>query len=322
MLTGYVPTRFDEKEAWPELPYRDWLSTLHTVHRWTQIIGKVQLVLAPPLNHFWHAGLSVSPRGITTSPIPIGPEVLELEFDFISHNLYLRSSSGAEKAVPLLPRTVSGFYREVLSALQALGLEVQIQAVPDEVIEERIPFADDDFHHAYDPDAVRRFHRALLTASSLLSGVRSRFLGKASSVYFYWGSFDLALSFFSGRRAPERPGADPITRGSYTHEVVSVGFWPGDSRLPEPAFYGYSVPQPPGFAEERLVPAAAYFNEMLGEFILPYDRVRQESSPSSAVVAFCEGVLDAGSRLAGWDRDALFGQVAATAADIAPAPPA
>ncbi len=320
MLTGFEPTRFDDREAWPELPYRDWVPTIHTVHRWTQIIGKVKLVLSPPLNHFWHAGLTVSPIGLTTSAIPIGPDALELEFDFLRHNLHLRTSSGAEKVVPLLPRTVSGFYREVMSALQALGLDVRIRALPDEVTEERIPFEEDDFHHAYDADAVHRFHRALLTASSLLAGVRSRFLGKASPVNFYWGSFDLALSFYSGRRAPERPDADAITRGSYTHEVISVGFWPGDARLPEPAFYGYSVPQPSGFAQAPLVPEAAQYNEKLGEFILPWARVREEASPSSAVIAFCEGVLDAGASLGGWDREALFGQVPTTAAEVAPPP--
>jgi hypothetical protein len=319
MHNGFDPARFDVSAAWPDISYKAWRPTLRTVHRWAQIVGKVKMVLSPPLNHFWHCALQVSPRGFTTNAIPIGPEVLEMEFDLLQHNLHIRSSSGEEKVVPLLPRSVAGFYREVMSAVQALGVDVRIRTRPDEV-QDHTPFEKDEENCSYDREAVERLHRSFLTVSSLLESVRSGFYGKSSPVNLFWGTFDLALSFFSGRLAPPRPDADALLRESYSHEVINLGFWAGDDRFPEAAFYGYAAPEPSGFKKSRLTSRAATYDEKLSLFILRYDDVRKEKSPSSTAVSFCRSILDVGMKLGNWDRETLLGTAPATAADVEAAP--
>ncbi|MFN7132451.1 MAG: DUF5996 family protein, partial [Myxococcales bacterium] len=272
-MNQFEPSVLDVEEAWPPLPLEQWRDTYATLHMWTQIVGKVRMALSPPVNHFWHVPLSVSSRGLTTGPIPCGPRVFEMAFDFIHHNLEVHVSDDRSKVIPLLPRTVAGFYRELMAALQALGIAVRIRPVPDEVADP-IPFAEDRTHASYDPQSVGRLWRILLTVDTLLKAFRGRFSGKASAVNFYWGSFDLAVSFFSGRRAPPRDGADSIMREAYSHEVASFGWWPGGGAADGPAFYSYTVPAPPGYERWPIRPASAFYSRDFAEFLLPYDAVR------------------------------------------------
>jgi hypothetical protein len=287
--------------AWPPLPLAEWADTCATLHLWSQIAGKVRLALSPHINHWWQVPLYVSARGLTTSPMLYGERAFEIEFDFLDHNLALRRSDGATRFIPLYPRSVSDFYREFQAVLHAMEIDVKIVPKPVEV-PDPIPFAEDLRHASYDAGAVSRFHRVLLEADSVLKEFRGRFTGKASPVHFFWGSFDLAVTRFSGRRAPERPGADAITREAYSHECSSAGFWPGGGVVPDAAFYSYASPEPRGFAEYPVLPPSALYHTGAREFILMYDDVRRAESPKATLLDFLQSAYEAGAVLGKWDR--------------------
>src|SRR5712692_6081176 len=293
----------DLPQCWPALPLSSWNDTRATLHMWTQMVGKVRLALTPLVNHWWNVPLYVSSRGLTTSQMPYGDRAFELWFDFIDHQLVLQSSDGLRKTLPLAPRSVADFYQQFMDMLRSAGFAVKIWKMPVE-IPDPIPFDRDQVHAFYDPESARKFWRILLSVQQVLDEFRSRFLGKCSPVHFFWGSFDLAVTRFSGRRAPERPGADAITREAYSHEVSSVGFWPG-SGVEGPAFYSYMAPEPPGFRESRVRPDAARYHPQLNEFILMYDDVRRAPSPCATLLDFCQSTYEAGAQLAHWDRQAL-----------------
>lgn len=291
-------------DIWPALPLQDWKPTYHNLHMWTQIVGKVRLALTPKINHWWNVPLYVSARGLTTSPIPYEKDAFEVRFDFIDHKLLVDRCDGLQKVLKLQPRTVSDFYKEFMSMLHSLGIDVSIYPKPVEV-PDPIPFADDQLYNAYDADAAYRCWRILLSCDSVFKKFRGRFLGKNSPVHFFWGSFDLAVTRFSGRRAPERPGADVITREAYSHELISAGWWPGGSGIDGPAFYSYAAPEPAGFAEQRVRPSSAFYHPDLKEFILMYDDVRLAQNPEQVVLDFLESTYEAGATLAQWPRSEL-----------------
>jgi hypothetical protein len=293
----------DRPECWPALPLDSWKDTYATLHMWTQIVGKIRLAFTPLVNHWWNVPLYVTVRGLTTSRIPYGQASFEIWFDFARHQLVLETSDGVLKSLPLVPRTVADFYQELMELLRSAGIHVKIWPVPVEIADP-IPFKQDRFHAAYDPQPVLNFWRILLSVDSVFHQFRSPFLGKSSPVHFFWGSFDLAVSRFSGRRAPERPGADAMTREAYSHEVSSVGFWPGGD-IPGAAFYSYTVPEPPGFKEVHVRPEAAFYHKQLGEFLLMYEDVRKAQSPSATLLDFCRSTYEAGADLGNWDRAAL-----------------
>lgn len=293
----------DEDALWPALPLEEWDATRATLHMWTQIAGKVRLTLSPHVNHWWETPLYVSARGLTTSAIPCGERVFEMEFDFVDHRLAIRGSDGATRFVPLYPRSVADFYGELMAELRAMGVEVKIWPTPVE-IPDPIPFPDDDQHASYDARYVSRFHRILLHADMVFKEFRGRFLGKASPVHFFWGSFDLAVTRFSGRRAPERAGADAVTRDAYSHECSSAGFWAGGGEIKGPAFYSYAAPAPEGYAGYRVSPAAFYHAGM-GEFLLMYDDVRGAEEPKAVVMDFLQSTYEAAANLGKWDRAGL-----------------
>ena len=294
----------EQAESWPALPFEAWRDTCQTLHLWTQIVGKVRMELSPFLNHWWHVTLYVTPRGLTTSSIPYQGGTFEVTFDFVEHNLSIRTSEGTTKALPLIPRSVAAFYREFMACLQALGIEVTINPLPSEV-SNPIRCDVDEIHASYDLVYAQRFWRILAQTDTILQRYRSAFLGKSSPVHFFWGSFDLALTLFSGRRAPERPGADRITREGGSHEQISSWFWPGDDRFPAPAFYSYTYPGPRGLPTASIRPEEAFYSQELGEFLLRYDDVRTASSPEQALLEFFQSTYEAGARLAQWDREAL-----------------
>jgi hypothetical protein len=294
----------EQAQGWPALPYEAWRDTCQTLHMWTQIVGKVRMELSPFLNHWWHVTLYVTPRGLTTSAIPYHGGTFEVTFDFVEHSLSIRTSEGTTKALPLIPRSVAAFYRECMACLQALGIEVTINPLPSEV-SNPIRCDVDEVHASYDPVYAQRFWRILAQTNTILQRYRSPFLGKSSPIHFFWGSFDLALTLFSGRRAPERPGADRMTREAYSHEVISCGFWPGDDRLREPAFYSYTAPLPPGLPTARVRPEEAFYHQEMGLFLLRYDDVRTAASPEQALLEFFQSTYQAGAQLAQWDREAL-----------------
>ncbi len=294
----------ERAESWPALPFEAWRDTYETLHMWTQIVGKVRMELSPFVNHWWHVTLYVTPRGLTTSSIPYQGRTFAVNFDFIDHNLYILTSDGSSKTLPLIPRSVAAFYREFMACLHALGIEVTINTLPSEV-RNPVRCDEDEVHASYDPIYAQRFWRILVQTDTILKRYRSPFLGKSSPVHFFWGGFDLALTMFSGRRAPERPGADRITREGSSHEEISCGFWPGDERFPAPAFYSYTLPEPPGLKTTTIRPAAAFYSQELGEFVLRYDDVRRASSPERALLEFFQSTYEAGATLAKWDREAL-----------------
>jgi hypothetical protein len=297
-------TALDAPEAWPALPLSAWADTYATLHLWTQIVGKVRLALSPRVNHWWEVPLYVNSRGLTTSAIPYSKGIFEVQFDFIEHKLTVSTSCGETKSMRLEPRTVADFEAEFLALLHSLGIQVKIWDMPVE-IPNPIRFDQDRAHGAYDAQYANAFWRILVTVDSIFKEFRAGFIGKVSPVHFFWGSFDLAVSRFSGRRAPERPGADAITREAYSHEVSSVGFWPGGGQVKGAAFYSYAVPAPPGFGERRAQPAAALYNTQMGEFLLMYDDVRAAESPRSALLDFCQSTYEAAADLGKWDRAAL-----------------
>jgi hypothetical protein len=297
------------EEAWPELPYEQWKDTYATLHLWTQIVGKVRLALTPWLNHSWHVVLYVSPRGLTTSSIPYGDRSFELEFDFLDHVLVLSTDDGAERHIGLFPRTVADFYAEVMKALTELGIEARINDMPNE-LPEPIRFSEDRTHAAYDPDFAARHWRLLAKIEPVLFEFRTAFIGKCSPVHFFWGSFDLAVTRFSGRRAPLHPGGvpylpDAVAREAYSHEVSSAGFWPGNAVIPYPAFYSYAYPEPSGFAQAAIRPAEAFYSKDLSEYILPYEAVRAAADPKHALMDFLVSTYEAAASLGKWDRAAL-----------------
>ena len=299
-----VLDRGERETSWPALPLDAWRDTYATLHMWTQIVGKIRLRLTPRVNHWWNVPLYVNSRGLTTSPIPYQQRTFEAQFDFIDHKLGITTSDGQASQLPLRPMAVSDFYRELMTLLRALGIEVRINTKPCEV-PDPIPFEQDRIHAAYDPVYANRFWRILVAVNSVFIEFRSRFLGKCSPVHFFWGSFDLAVSRFNGRRAPERAGADAITREAYSHEVISAGFWPGGAGVDGPAFYSYTVPEPPAYSAAAVRPAAAFYDRQLGEFLLMYEQVRGADSPRQILLDFLQTTYEAGANLARWDRGAL-----------------
>jgi hypothetical protein len=291
-------------EIWPSLPLEEWKETYATLHMWTQIVGKIRLVQSPAINHWWQVPLYVSARGLTTSAIPYGARSFEIEFDFIDHQMVINTSDGSRKALALAPRSVADFYSELMTTLRSLGIEVTIRAKPDEV-PEPIPFAEDHLHAAYDPEYANRFWRILVQADRVFKEFRSRFIGKCSPVHFFWGSFDLAVTRFSGRRAPEREGADSITREAYSHEVISHGFWPGSGNIQAPAFYSYTAPEPAGLPQAAIRPESAFYNPETAGFILYYEDIRKAASPDETLMEFLQSTYEAGANLAKWERSSL-----------------
>jgi hypothetical protein len=289
---------------WPELPWGEWAATADTLHMWTQIVGKTRLELTPLQNHWWNVPLYVTAHGLGTSAMTCGDDVLDIEFDFVAHVLHLRLGSGAEKVMKLKPRTVADFYREYLDCLKELGVEVEIWPMPVEVANP-IRFDLDTEHKSYDAENAHRFWQVLVNAEKVFRSLGTRFLGKVSPVHFFWGSFDLAVTRFSGRPAPPRPGADMIQREAYSHEVISAGFWPGNGGYGAAAFYCYAAPVPEGLSEVRVRPDAAGWDKALGEFIFKYDEVRAQTSPEGALMEFLESSYAAAADVAKWDRAAL-----------------
>lgn len=299
-----APLVTDQPEFWPALPLESWKDTYATLHMCTQIVGKVRLKLTPLVNHWWNVPLYVTSRGLTTSPMRYRERSFELSFDFQDHRLLLQTSEGLVKTLPLMPRSVAEFYREFMNMLRAADIQVKIWTMPVEV-PDPIPFDEDRVHRAYDPEYAQRFWRILLTVNDVFGEFRSRFIGKCSPVHFFWGSFDLAVTRFSGRPAPERPGADAVTREAYSHEVSSVGFWPGSGKTAGAAFYSYTTPEPEGFRQARVQPDAAFYDTELGEFLLMYDDVRKSQSPTAVLLDFCQSTYSAAAMHGKWDRHAL-----------------
>jgi hypothetical protein len=296
-------------DTWPELDYHAWRDTCQTLHLWTQIVGKIRLAQTPWQIHSWHATLYVTARGLMTSPIPYGRRSFEIDFDFVEHSLVVRTNEGETRTLPLEKQSVADFHRRLFDALASLDLHVKIHGRPNEVADP-IPFADDRVHDSYDRDYVERFHRVLLAADRALDEHKNSFLGKTSPVHFFWGSFDLAVTRFSGRPAPPHPGGipnlpDAVTREAYSHEVSSAGFWPGGGPTDYAAFYSYAYPAPPGYAAAAVRPAGAFFHGAAGEFLLPYETMRNSSDPDRALREFLESTYEAAADAGGWDRAAL-----------------
>jgi hypothetical protein len=304
MTSEPVISGLSKDDAWPALPLAEWNDTRATLHMWTQMVGKLRLALSPHLNHWWEVPLYVSARGLATSPIPYPFGILEVEFDFIDHALRIITSRGETKTIRLAPRSVADFYREFMATLTSLQVGAKIWPMPVE-IPDPIRFDKDTRHASYDPEYANRFWRLLVTVDTICKEFRARFIGKASPVHFFWGSFDLAVSRFSGRRAPERPGADRVTRDAYSHEETSAGWWPGGGEFTAPMFYAYAAPEPPGFREATVRPAQAFYHAPLGEFLLSYDDVRNSPDPKAALMDFLQSTYEAGANLGKWDRAAL-----------------
>ncbi len=295
--------------GWPRLRVTDWTDTRDTLHMWTQIVGKIRMVHTPLSNHWWNATLYVSPSGLTTSTIPYGDGAFDIEFDFIDHRLNIRTTDGHHRHVELAPTAVADFYAKTMGALADLGVRTHIYATPNEV-DPAIPFDEDHQHAAYDPQAAQLFWRQLLQANRVLGAFRSGFVGKASPVHFFWGGMDLAHTRFCGRSAPPHPGGAPncppwVNREAYSHELASCGFWPGGAA--EGAFYAYAYPEPPGYANAAVSPAAAHYDSSSGEFLLPYDAVATAANPDHALTEFLQSTYNAAADLGGWDRAALEG---------------
>jgi hypothetical protein len=295
---------------WPALPLAAWRDTYATLHMWTQIVGKIRLELSPPANHWWQVTLYVTVRGLTTSTIPYGERTFQIDFDFIDHTLVVRTGEGDVRTLPLVPQSVAVFYRALMAALASLGLEIKIWTMPVEV-PDPIRFEEDEVHHAYDAEYAQRFWRILVQADRVFKQFSCSFVGKCSPVHFFWGSFDLAVTRFSGRRAPVHPGGSPlvadfVTHEAYSHEVISCGFWPGSSSvIQEPAFYAYAYPEPPGFKQAPVQPSKAFYSPDFGEFILGYDDMRAAERPDQALLAFAQSTYAAAAELGGWPREDL-----------------
>ena len=305
-----------KNELWPALPLDEWQDTYATLHMWTQVVGKIRLAQTPLINHWWNVPLYVTARGLTTSVMPYKGRTFEIDFDFVDHQLLIKLSDGTTAAVALVPQSVADFYREVMKTLNSLGLKIKIWPVPVEV-QDPIPFEQDNKTASYNAEYANRFWRILVQADKVFTEFRSRFIGKCSDVNFYWGSFDLAVTRFSGRRAPKREGADKITREAYSHEVISHGFWPGvrasgpversksDGMIHAPAFYSYTAPEPPGLKQAPVRPPQAFYGTVVNEFILLYEDVRSAAAPEDLLLEFMQSTYEAGANLARWDRSAL-----------------
>jgi Family of unknown function (DUF5996) len=296
-------------DYWPSLSYQEWKDTYATLHMWTQIVGKIRLVQTPWVNHSWHTTFYLTARGLTTSPIPYGMRTFQIDFDFIDHKLLIQTSDGDVKTIALAPLSVADFYERLMAELADLNLKVSINTKPNEVANP-IPFAKDIAHASYDAHYANRFWRALVQADRVFKQFRSRYLGKCSPVHFFWGSFDLAVTRFSGRRAPEHPGGVPnlpdrVSREAYSHEVSSCGFWPGGEQMPYPIFYSYAYPEPQGFSTATVRPGGAVYSQEFREFILPYDEVRRSGSPDEALLEFMQSSYEAAARFGSWDRSEL-----------------
>jgi len=291
-----------DSTTWPALPLSEWKDTYATLHMWTQIVGKIRLALGPDINHFWGSTLYLSSRGLTTSPIPYVQGTFEIVFDFVAHVLEITTSRGETRSFQLEPCTVADFYAKLMAALHSLKIDVKVWPMPVEV-PRPVRFTLDEGHASYDGAYAHRFWQILVSVSTVFWEFRSRFIGKCSPVHFFWGSFDLAVTRFSGRRAPERPGADPITREAYSHEVSSVGFWPGDGEaIGDAAFYAYATPEPPGFKEYRVRPAKAFYHPEKSEFFLMYKDVRSSEKPAEMLMDFCQSTYEAAAIAGNWDR--------------------
>jgi len=305
-MTPVYPGNID---PWPSLPLNEWKDTAATLHMWTQIIGKIRLSQTPWINHSWHVTLYVTSRGLTTSPIPYGLKTFQIDFDFIDHKLVIETSDGNVRLLDLRPRTVADFYSQVMSSLKSLGIDVAIHTTPNE-IPDPIPFEEDHKNASYDADYANRFWRVLVQTDRIFKEFRARFIGKCSPVHFFWGSFDLAVTRFSGRTAPPHPGGVPhmpdvVAREAYSHEVSSCGFWPGGGAIDYPAYYAYAYPTPEGFKDYKIKPKGAFYSNDLGEFLLPYDEVRASDDPDAALLGFLQSTYEAAADLAKWDRAAL-----------------
>jgi len=294
---------------WPDIPYAAWKDTCANLQLRTQIVGKIRLMQTPWLNHSWHVTLYVTPRGLTTGSIPYEARSFQIDFDFLEHRLLIEASDGRKCSLPLKKQAIADFYAAVFAALGEIGIQIRIRTMPNE-IPDAIAFDEDREHQAYDADAAQRFWKALVQTDRVFKKFRTAFLGKSSQVHFFWGSFDLAVTRFSGRLAPRHPGniprlPDAVAREAYSHEVSSAGFWPGGGAIDYPAFYSYAYPEPPGYRSSPVLPSGAFFSEPLGEFILPYEVVRTAPSPDNALLAFMQSTYEAAARNAKWDRAAL-----------------
>lgn len=299
----------NSRTAWPDLPTEEWRETYATLHLWTQIVGKIRLAKSPWLNHSWHVALYVTPRGLTTSPVPDGTRTFQIDFDFIDHRLRISTSDGVNRHFALPGHSVASFHAAIMEALAELGISVAIDEMPNE-LPDPVRFSQDAAHASYDPDAVGRLLQILVNCDRVFKQFRTGFLGKSSPVHFFWGSFDLAVTRFSGRRAPRHPGGvpnlpDAVAHEAYSHEVSSAGFWPGSGAVDYPAFYSYAYPEPAGFRTAKVRPDAAFFSEAMSEFVLPYDAVRKADDPDEALLDFLNSTYEAAANAAKWDRDAL-----------------
>jgi hypothetical protein len=288
------------EQAWPALPFAEWEATCDTVHMWTQIVGKTRMALSPAQNHWWHVPLYVTPHGLSAPGMYSGSMAFDVEFDFIAHQLLIRTSTGQGSTIRLFARSVGDFYAEYMAALGSLGIEVKIRLKPDE-FDDPTPFNEDRHHASYDKEYVERFRRILIGADRVFKQFRSDFAGKCSPVHFFWGSFDLAVTRFNGRRAQQAEKVDAVTREAYSHEVISCGFWPGNRKFPHAAFYSYAAPAPAGLDAQAIRPAPAGWDNQVGEFILKYEAVREDARPEQAVLDFCQSTYDAAAKLGHWD---------------------
>jgi hypothetical protein len=298
----------DDQRLWPELPWRDWEPTITTLHMWSQVVGKVRMALAPPLNHWWHVALYVTSRGLTTSPIPYRGRMFQVDFDFVDHRLDIADTTGRSRTIPLEPQSVAAFHRQFMAALHGLAIDVRVSTKPVEVAE-AIPFEADERHASYDASHAHAFWRGLLQAQRVMEEFQTGFVGKRSPVHFFWGSFDLATTRFSGRAAPRHPGGAPncpawVMEEAYSREESSIGWWP-TSDGPGPFFYSYTYPEPEGFRNAPVDPTVAFFDGKFGEFILPYDTIRRAPDPDRAAREFFQAAYEAGANLGGWDRPML-----------------
>ena len=304
MTPEAIRSKSGDNDMLPALPFDSWKDTLATLHMWSQIVGKVRLKLCPLVNHWWNVPFYITVRGMTTSPMPYEQRDIEVQFDFIEHKILIETSEGRVVTMAMAPQSVADFYKKFMAALAELGINVRIWTTPCE-IPDPIPFEQDNTHSAYDPEAAHKFWRILVWVDQIFKEFRAGFQGKASPVHFFWGSFDLAVTRFSGRPAPERPGADSITREAYSHEVSSAGFWPGGGDIKGPAFYSYAAPEPSGFAEQRVGPPEAFYHAQMKEFLLMYDDVRTAASPKGALMEFLQSTYNAAADLGKWDRKSL-----------------